>query len=266
MLIIFTEVIHKLKSHVTLAAWCAATLVCTLTGPFGTYGIDTFSHLLIFWGSVIFAGITYCLLCLHTMFNVFPNLRPLYSKLIAISFFTVTFAHVMYFIVDMIYVIPKPPPITQVYGVIGSVSFAVSAAIYWLHIKPTEDREKAQAAFATPPTPPSKPAIARNHRKILFKKLEANADLHIIRLNMRDHYVEVFSDQGAKLVHMRFAEAINDLSHINGMQVHRSHWVNFDDIKEIIKTDGKILFEMSDGAQIPISRLKQKKLRELGIL
>ncbi len=65
---------------------------------------------------------------------------------------------------------------------------------------------------------------------------------------------------------MRFSDAINALSDLNGMQVHRSHWVNLDDIQDTVKSQGKTLLEMSDGAQIPISRAKQKTLKDMGIL
>ncbi len=138
MLIIFTQIINKLKSRVTLTAWTAATFVCALTGPFGTYDLDTFSDRLIFWGVLIFIGIAYCLLCLHFMFYTFPNLRPLYSKLVAISFFTVTFTNAIYMVVGMFYLFSHYPPISQVYALVGAISFSVSAAIYWLHIKPVE--------------------------------------------------------------------------------------------------------------------------------
>ncbi len=121
MFIIFTQVFNKLKSRVTLMAWAAATLVCALTGPFETYDLDTLNNRLFFWGIVLLSGVTYCLLCLHTMFHVFPNLRPLYSKSIAITFFTITFSEIIYIAVDFIYLAYKPLPMLQLYAVVGSI-------------------------------------------------------------------------------------------------------------------------------------------------
>ncbi|WP_193221978.1 LytTR family DNA-binding domain-containing protein [Amylibacter sp. SFDW26] len=264
MMIIFKEVVHKLTSRITLTAWGAASVICTLTGPFGTYNLDAFSHRLFFWGCLLFAGIAFCLLCLHTMFNVFPNLRPIYSKLIAISFFTVTYTNAIYFVVDMIYLSYTTPSILLVYAVVGSIAFSISAAIYWLHIRPNELRKKAQETYRNPPIAKSKPKVSPKLSNAVLSKFET--DTHIIRLNMRDHYVEVFSDKGAKYIHMRFADAVGALSSLNGMQVHRSHWVNLDNVQDVIKSKGKISFKMSDGAEVPISRTKQKELKEMGLL
>ena len=144
---ILTEITNKLKSRVTIIAWIATTVLCALTGPFETHDLDILGNRLIFCGITIFAGIAYCLLCLHTMINVFPNLRPLYSKLIAISFFTITFSNAIYMMISMVYFIPKYPPIIQVYAVVGAISFSASATIYWLHIRPAEQREKTRKAF-----------------------------------------------------------------------------------------------------------------------
>jgi len=269
MTTIFTEVFQKLKSPITLVAWVTATVVCTFTEPFGTDYFGGLHGQAFFWGCIIFTGITYCLLCLHIMFHAYPKLRPAYQKIIAISFFTVTFTNLISWMLEMVYMPVESPTVTQIYVLIGTVAFSVSAAIYWLHIRPAKQRKKAQEAFAAPlviPKEPfSPPALEplRLAHPILSKFAH---DANIIRLNMRDHYVEVFSDQGTELIHMRFSEAVDALTDLNGMQVHRSHWVNLSNIKDVINTKGRAFFIMSDGAQVPISRSKQKMLRETGIL
>ncbi len=129
-----------------------------------------------------------------------------------------------------------------------------------------EQRKKAQEAFQYPPTLTVNSLTTSERDNILLSKFDTDTEVHLIRLTMRDHYVEIFSNQGSQLIHMRFSEAIDTLSDFNGMQIHRSHWVNFDEVIDIIKSKGKILFKMSDGAQVPISRLKQKELKEIGML
>ena len=64
---------------------------------------------------------------------------------------------------------------------------------------------------------------------------------------------------------MRFSDAVKALIDFNGMQVHRSHWVNFDEATDIFRKDGKARIVMSDGIEVPISRGKYDDLKRLGV-
>lgn len=88
----------------------------------------------------------------------------------------------------------------------------------------------------------------------------------LIRLTMRDHYVETYTCRGMQLIHMRFSDAVAALSEFNGFQIHRSHWVNLDEVTGTSRKDNKRFFIMSDGFEAPISRGKINQLKDLGLL
>ncbi len=100
----------------------------------------------------------------------------------------------------------------------------------------------------------------------LLRKVGPDTGRRLVRLQSADHYVEVHTETGTKLLLMRLADAMELLSGSNGGQVHRSHWVNFDEVNGIIKSNRKIWLRMSDGVDIPVSRSFRPELREAGMI
>lgn len=76
----------------------------------------------------------------------------------------------------------------------------------------------------------------------------------IIRLQVRDHYVEVITPTGRRSLLMRFADAVAEMEGVEGLQVHRSHWVARAAIRAIARRRGKVLVVMCDGSEVPVSR------------
>jgi len=102
--------------------------------------------------------------------------------------------------------------------------------------------------------------------RTLLRKLGPETGNTLVRLQSADHYVEVHTEIGAKLLLMRMGDAIDMLTGTNGQQVHRSHWVNLEEVKAVIKRNRKIWLRMSDGTDVPVSRSYSPALREVGIL
>ncbi len=100
----------------------------------------------------------------------------------------------------------------------------------------------------------------------LLRKLGPDSGNKLVRLQSADHYVEVHTDTGAKLLLMRLSDATEMLSGTNGQQVHRSHWVNLEEVKGVIKRNRKIWLRMSDGSDVPVSRSYSPALRKAGVL
>ncbi len=100
----------------------------------------------------------------------------------------------------------------------------------------------------------------------LLQKLGPDSGNKLVRLQSADHYVEVHTDTGAKLLLMRLGDAVELLTGSNGQQVHRSHWVNLEEVKCVIKRNRKIWLRMSDGSDVPVSRSYSPALRKAGVL
>jgi hypothetical protein len=105
-----------------------------------------------------------------------------------------------------------------------------------------------------------------NAARMILRKIGPDAGQKLIRLQSADHYIEVFTEKGAKLLLMRLADATQLLESYNGAQVHRSHWVNFNEVSGVTKRNRKIWLRMSDGAEIPVSRSYRPELRAAGVI
>ena len=85
-------------------------------------------------------------------------------------------------------------------------------------------------------------------------------------LSVEDHYVRVQTNNGEELILMRLSVAIKETGSSIGEQVHRSHWVGFDQIQAVERDGARVFLAMSTGARIPVSRANMPKLKAAGML
>jgi hypothetical protein len=102
--------------------------------------------------------------------------------------------------------------------------------------------------------------------RMILRKLGPDAGQKLVRMQSADHYVEVHTEKGAKLLLMRLSDATQMLETFDGAQVHRSHWVNYAEIAGVIKRNRKNWLRMSDGAEVPVSRSFRPNLRQAGMI
>lgn len=88
----------------------------------------------------------------------------------------------------------------------------------------------------------------------------------LISLSVQDHYVEVATSNGASLVHFRLRDAMDDCDGVEGLQIHRSHWVARAGIKSVFRRDGKVFVETVRGDKLPVSRTYLPQIKALGLL
>ena len=106
-------------------------------------------------------------------------------------------------------------------------------------------------------------AVAR--APAILARLPAQHRGQLLALSVADHYVEVITDRGKALVLMRLSDAIRETEPVAGLQIHRSHWVALDAVTRTVRTEGKLLVELSNGARLPVSRSYQDAARQAGI-
>nr|WP_323776657.1 LytTR family DNA-binding domain-containing protein [Amylibacter sp.] len=102
--------------------------------------------------------------------------------------------------------------------------------------------------------------------RMILRKLGPDAGHKLVRMQSADHYVEVHTEKGPKLLLMRLSDATQMLESFDGSQVHRSHWVNYSEVAGVIKRDRKVWLRMSDGAEVPVSRSFRPELRAAGMI
>jgi len=91
-------------------------------------------------------------------------------------------------------------------------------------------------------------------------------DASVLHIEAQQHYIMVNTDHGKDLVYYRFGDAIAELEECSGLQVHRSHWISEQAVRNISKKSRTMEIELLDGQKIPVSRNRQHDLKNLGWL
>jgi DNA-binding LytR/AlgR family response regulator len=102
-------------------------------------------------------------------------------------------------------------------------------------------------------------------RPRLLDRLPTEKRGRIVRLSMQDHYVEVHTDRGSALILMRMSDAIAEIEGVDGLRIHRSHWVARDAVEAVERREGRLVLRLRGGVELPVSRSYAEAVRAAGI-
>ena len=101
----------------------------------------------------------------------------------------------------------------------------------------------------------------------LLARLPARSRAELLHLRMQDHYVEVHTAAGSEMLLLRFRDALSEVEGVNGLQVHRSHWVARNAVAGVERRGGgRIALRLVNGSRVPVSRSFAPLLRSRGWL
>lgn len=229
-----------------LAAMAGAALLLALAGPFGTTEALSFVPRLAYWaftvpityatGSLVSTGVV------ATLSRSGPLWQAATAAALAAGLVITCVVAGLNWVTFGISVELSP------LAVIFLASSIVTGAIVVL------SRELESEAGARPEPPELLERLA-------FAKRGA-----LVSLSVQDHYVEVVTTKGTSLLLMRLYDAIKETGGSTGMQVHRSHWVAFDQVQDVTREGDKARIRLKDGRDIPASRSYIPALKEAGLL
>lgn len=243
------EMTPSIANARTLSIWLAATLVCTMSGPFGTLEM-ALPLRAFYWAFAIGLAIVMSNVIIRLAFSRATFLPWFLRGVFGALVFSVIYAGILStfgklaldtrgtfpgFGLMLIYVVPTAIAITIIVS---------------LFIEMDERRE------AEPTIGPAR----------FLKRLKPTLGTRLIRLSMQDHYVEAVTDKGNQLILMRFADALDELDGIEGWRIHRSHWVAEAGLAALKRDGGKAMIITTDGAELPVSRTYMPVLREEGVI
>lgn len=90
------------------------------------------------------------------------------------------------------------------------------------------------------------------------------AELYAI--SSEDHYLRVHTSLGEELILMRLADAVRELSKVDGLQVHRSWWVAKIGVTDEKKADGRSFLILPTGTEVPVSRSYRTRAKDVGLI
>lgn len=136
----------------------------------------------------------------------------------------------------------------------------------WLSLGNSSDRTPGKLADAGPErsSEPGEtaagPRAGRSSR--LLERLEADMRAPLLHLAVEDHYVDVVTTRGRRLLLLRFADALAEIEPDEGMQVHRSHWVADRAVEKVTAGNGRLTILLSTGRRVPVSRPYVSEVRK----
>lgn len=231
-----------------------AAMVLGLAGPFGTFAIQPLVLRFAYWVAVTLLTYTAGYF-LGAMLEIAHPLRghwlrvPAYGLAVSIPVTAVVVCvQLATFGIDRADV----PGVVELWLYCAMTSVAIFAAE--AAIKGVRD-SRAGSRDASPAAAPA-----------LLDRLPPGQRGRLSHLSMQDHYVDVVTDRGRSLLLLRLADAMRETEGIAGVQIHRSHWVACDAVTRALRRDGKVLLEMRDGTQLPVSRSFLPAVRQAGLL
>lgn len=231
------EVRHLYLKKQTVLSLLVASAICVMSGPFGTTQSFGVLARTTYWTLIVFTTYGIGVFC-YVMAHLQPGATRRTTVIAAIA---AGVGIASWTTVLNIYAIPNFPTTLSERGIVFVTSFVIAfvlaVALYFL-----------LPSGQNTPEPPAKRDIA------LLDRLPFEKRGSLISLHAEDHYVRVETVKGSELTLMRLADAIQLAQPVNGVQVHRSHWVALDQVTGYDKTDGTWTVLLCDGRRVPVSR------------
>ena len=113
------------------------------------------------------------------------------------------------------------------------------------------------------PAPIGGEAPAEGRRGFLARLPRRLGD-EIISVRAEQHYVQVDTTLGSKLLFCGFGRAVHELTTQGapGMAIHRSYWVAWPHVTEIYTVGSEVRCRLKSGQTVPISRRRVREARE----
>lgn len=140
------------------------------------------------------------------------------------------------------------------YSFFGKPSFGIDTS----HFSPLD-----QAITGSPDTEEKNSKAQAPH---FISKVTPAIGKDLVALKAEGHYVRVYTQIGNDLIYYRFSDAIAQLSDHDGVQVHRSYWVDPASATAVKDESGKHELHLPNDLKVPIGQTYKQNVRAAGLL
>ncbi len=230
------QIFGDVRWEVKAAVFMSLVAIFSIVGPFGTYETMTLAERFTHW-TVIMIGLGFFMHIFMTMALRAPLLAhwPAFVKVgLGAAVAAIPGAAVVEFVNEVFRPSGvKLSDLVRIWAQVAAIGFMVGIVEY--------------IDWRPQPTAPA-PVQTAMHRRL---PPELGDD--IISMSMQDHYVEVTTTRGNDLILMRFSDALEEVSDLPGLRVHRSHWVATPHARALTRKGNKSRLTLSDGRQLAVS-------------
>ncbi len=230
-------------------------LAAAIAGPFGTYETQTFWLRCIYWFLVSGVSLLVGHGCRTLVDTLVPLENPFKSDLLMVALMVVVFTPVLWVITHSVLNHEADGGPT-----LGMLSFYVATITAGICIT-----RRLLPGFEPVGYFGSRFAAEKDQPR-LMRRLSPEFSGPVIRLTVRDHFVDVVSASATETIRMRFADAIDEMDTVVGHCTHRSHWVVETAIVGVERNSGRIHVKLVNGDLVPVSRKYRPGLEEAGLV
>lgn len=244
-----------------LAIWAILSLIISIAGPFGTFGGMAWPMRLAYWAALVGLSIPVHAAIRHLIDTRLAGLEFWSRSAMMAAVFSMVFT-------PMVWLLTKP---LEDRGMVELVPFWLMVMVnllasgvvravqgLWWNERPDQTGAAAGAALSPAPAQVPPAMIADVPEPVaaprLLQRLDHDKRGAVQHLSVNDHYVVVQTEQGQSTLLMRFADALGELDGIDGMRVHRSHWVARVAVAGQVRIAGKLHLRLHDGKLVPVSK------------
>ncbi len=246
------------------AALAGAAVLLGLAGPFGTYEALALPARLAYWTTIAAATYFTGVACVFFAARLMsPRAFPRNSHfVIAGALAGIPVALVVAAVNAVVFgqrdeVVSFVPLVFYTMAISAVVS-ALVPSFTSAHVAATQQDARSVEAIASPSRQPAQ------LRPRILDRLPPQLRGQISHMTVEDHYVDVCTTRGRAMLLMRLGDAIAETDGVEGLRIHRSHWVAKDAISEVVRADGRLFVRLKDGTMLPVSRTYRSAVRSAG--
>lgn len=251
------EVQESARSRPTRIGMLLAIALLTLSGPFGTFETFNVGQRLAYWGAMVIAG-----------YFVGEGATTFFSESLRRS---VTQRWPRLVASSLLASLPVSIVVILINGLAHGHLDAATGLMIWLYTTLTTlvvvlaVAALGDATRAAAPPAPAPVATLDPRPPAILERVPLPQRGALLALIVEDHYVDIVTDRGKTLVLMRLADAMREAAGIDGLQIHRSHWVARDAVVRTHRSDSKLTLELSNGMRLPVSRGFLPQVKDAGL-
>ena len=231
-------------------------------GPFGTWASLTISDRLLFWAITVGANWVVGNVVFTSTIRAFRVRKwPTWAGLALAAIVTALPGTGTVWLVVAIYLDYQPSDLSgviELYSKVFVLHLVIGSLVFHLVERTRRQRDIARNTSVPESSTPGErvddiPKAAPE--AALLARLSARSRAKLLHLHMQDHYVEVNTAAGSELLLLRFRDALREVEDVNGLQVHRSHWVARDAVAGVERRGGgRVILRLVNGSRVPVSR------------
>jgi hypothetical protein len=229
-----------------VVTWIVLSVLTTLAGPFGSYEVLPLALRAVYWPLLIGLGVLIGS-AVRVLVEAQMSSRGIWPVAVIIS------------AINAVLFAPLLTAISHWLGRSHGLGPSLWEFAFFVFASSLGVGALRNVMAAAPPEPRPCPAAAQPK---LIARLPAPQQAPLVRLSVRDHYVVIHTALGTGTLLMRFADAMAETAPVEGLQVHRSHWVAVAQVAAVQRRSGRTLLVMRDGPEVPVSRAFQAAVAE----